>query len=97
MSRPANAGQKIKFRRVNITSHGTFTAVHATQNWKYFITKPDWNPNKVLTRDSFELTPFCVHDGKEIVPPNDITHSCTIPERSGYHVIYANWEVSNTR
>lgn len=73
-----------------------FTAMHATQNWKYFITKPDWNPNKVLTRDSFELTPFCVHDGKEIVPPSDITHSCTIPERSGYHVIYANWEVSNT-
>lgn len=73
-----------------------FTAVHATQNWKYFITRPDWNPNKVLTRESFESEPFCFHDGKEKLPPTDLTHTCNVPERSGYHVIYANWEVSNT-
>lgn len=73
-----------------------FTAVHATQNWKYYITKQDWDPNMPLTRASFESEPFCQVDGKETVPPVNITHTCQVPERSGYQVIYANWEISNT-
>ncbi|WP_455817628.1 N-acetylglucosamine-binding protein GbpA [Pseudomonas cerasi] len=74
-----------------------FTAVHATQDWKYFITKQDWNPNKPLTRDSFELVPFCVVPGNQQLPATDVSHECHVPERSGYQVIYANWEVSNTQ
>ena len=35
----------------------TFTANHVTRNWRYYLTKQDWNPNQPLTRAAFELTP----------------------------------------
>ncbi|CCG88281.1 N-acetylglucosamine-binding protein GbpA [Erwinia piriflorinigrans] len=74
-----------------------FTALHKTKNWKYFITKPDWNPNKPLTRDAFDLVPFCTVEGNQQLPDAaDVTHKCVVPERSGYHVIYSSWEVSDT-
>lgn len=39
------------------------TAPHKTTNWRYYITKQNWNPNKPLTRDQFDLTPFCTVNG----------------------------------
>lgn len=74
-----------------------FTARHRTASYKYFITKQNWNPNQPLTRASFELTPFCVVPGfNELPPAADVTHNCNVPERSGYQVIYASWEVADT-
>lgn len=81
----------------------TFTAEHNTTDFKYFITKPDWDQSSPLTRDSFELTPFCVvpmggqlPNGKPGPNGTEVTHECDVPERSGYQVIYASWEVDNT-
>lgn len=73
-----------------------FTANHATQNWRYYITRADWNPNAKLARASFDLTPFCVIDGGRRQPPMQVSHNCNVPARSGYHVILGVWEVADT-
>ncbi|MFM2587024.1 N-acetylglucosamine-binding protein GbpA [Vibrio sp. TBV020] len=83
-------------------SHGlntfewTFTANHVTRDWKYYITKADWNPNTPLTRNSFELTPFCTVDGGMVQPPKRVQHECNVPKREGYQVILAVWDVGDT-
>ncbi|MGL6411363.1 N-acetylglucosamine-binding protein GbpA [Aeromonas veronii] len=74
----------------------TFTANHVTRNWRYYLTKQDWNPNQPLTRASFDLTPFCVIDGNMVQPPKEMTHNCVLPERTGYQVILGVWEVGDT-
>lgn len=73
-----------------------FTANHVTSNWRYYITQQNWDVNKPLSRSSFELTPFCTINGAMESPPATVTHSCNVPERSGYQVILAVWEVGNT-
>lgn len=74
----------------------TFTANHVTKDWKYYITKADWNPNQPLARSSFDLTPFCVVDGNMVQPPKRVSHLCNVPEREGYQVILAVWDVGDT-
>lgn len=74
----------------------TFTANHVTKDWKYYITKPDWNANQALSRDSFDLNPFCVIEGNMVQPPKLVSHECIVPEREGYHVILAVWDVGDT-
>ncbi len=74
----------------------TFTANHVTRNWRYYLTKQDWNPNQPLTRASFDLNPFCVIDGNMVQPPKQVTHNCILPERTGYQVILGVWEVGDT-
>lgn len=51
-----------------------------------------------LTRASFETEPFCHIEGKNIQPSTgpDLPHECTVPERQGYHVILAAWDVADT-
>jgi chitin-binding protein len=75
----------------------TFTAAHASRDWRYFITKPDWNPNSPLTRDQFESVPFCEYQGENKRPPRQLTHLCNVPaDRSGYHVVLGVWDVADT-
>ena len=78
------------------TFEWTFTANHITRDWKYYITKPNWNPNASLSRDSFDLTPFCVVDGNMVQPPKQMDHQCSVPDREGYQVILAVWDVGDT-
>lgn len=73
-----------------------FTANHASRNWRYYITKADWNPNQKLTRASFDLTPFCTVNGNGVQPPMQLTHACNVPARAGYQVILGVWEVYDT-
>lgn len=70
------------------------TARHSTRDWVYYITKNDWDENSPLERADFEE--FCrVYDGGKR-PEASVTHTCDIPERDGYHVILAYWEVADT-
>ncbi|OAB44421.1 lytic polysaccharide monooxygenase [Paenibacillus glacialis] len=90
-----------RWSKVNISSgQNTFTwkltAAHATASWKYYITKPNWNPNAPLTRDSFDLSPFCSVNYNGVQPPFSYSDTCHVPARSGYHVILAVWEVADT-
>ncbi|MBD8497234.1 lytic polysaccharide monooxygenase [Paenibacillus arenosi] len=90
-----------RWAKVNISSgtntfKWTLTARHSTASWKYYITKPNWNPNAALSRNSFDLTPFCDVPYNRTQPPATYTDTCNVPSRSGYHVILAVWEIADT-
>ncbi|NRQ55265.1 lytic polysaccharide monooxygenase [Brevibacillus sp. HD1.4A] len=71
------------------------TAPHSTAEWKYYITKKDWNPDKPLARADLEL--FCSFQDGGKRPPFTVTHSCNVPtDRSGYHIILGVWEIADT-
>lgn len=75
----------------------TFTAPHVSRDFRYFITKPDWNPNQPLTRSSFSSDPFCTHDGRQQKPANPLQHDCYLPANlRGYHVLLGVWDVGDT-
>ncbi|BFT74154.1 lytic polysaccharide monooxygenase [Paenibacillus sp. P36] len=74
----------------------TFTANHSTTGWKYYITKPNWDPNAPLSRSSFDLTPFCSVAYNNAQPTSGHTDTCNVPQRSGYQVILAVWEIADT-
>lgn len=76
------------------TFHWTLTAAHATANWDYYITKEDWDPNTPLKRSDLEL--FCSYDDGGERPDFSVSHDCEIPDREGYHVMLAYWEVDDT-
>ncbi|QFQ28976.1 lytic polysaccharide monooxygenase [Bacillus thuringiensis] len=72
-----------------------YTATHPTSKWHYYITKKGWDPNKPLTRADLEPIGTVEHDGSQAA--NNLTHTINVPtDRSGYHVILAVWDVSNT-
>ncbi|ABS74117.1 MULTISPECIES: lytic polysaccharide monooxygenase auxiliary activity family 9 protein [Bacillus] len=72
-----------------------YTAPHATSKWHYYITKKNWNPNKPLSRDEFELIGTVNHDGSKA--DTNLTHKIFVPtDRSGYHVILGVWDVADT-
>ena len=82
-----------------------FSAKHATRRWNYFITKADWDPAKVLSRDQFEVEPFYTVQinlqphwahGEQMLPASPTTHGVPLPKRLGYNVCLAVWEVANT-
>jgi len=73
-----------------------FTAPHSTLDWRYFITKTGWNPYLPLDRAAFETAPFCTYQGNYQRPPTNLSHQCIVPDRSGYHVILAVWDVGDT-
>ncbi|BBP83937.1 GlcNAc-binding protein A [Pseudomonas sp. Pc102] len=79
-----------------------YTAGHATAYWQFYITKKDWNPNKPLTRASFEAAPllhedFATSGHAKPVSQGSSTHRLNIPtDRSGYHVILATWRIGDT-
>jgi len=75
-----------------------------TEDFKYWITKPDfeYQVGVPLEWDDFEEEPFCelgwddnnpsAHPDVEADYANALFHNtCTVPERSGRHVIYAEW------
>jgi len=75
-----------------------------TAEFRYWITKPtfQFSKTKALTWDDFESTPFCVLNYEDSTPnanPNVTADKaaqkfhtkCTLPARSGHHVIYGEW------
>ncbi|MFJ4172541.1 lytic polysaccharide monooxygenase [Microbacterium sp. NPDC089696] len=73
----------------------SLTAAHRTAQWRYFITKPGWDPNDELERSDLEL--LATFDGRGEIPAVPTVHTLTIPaDRTGYHVIYAVWDVADT-
>jgi chitin-binding protein len=75
----------------------TFTAPHVTKEFKYYLTKQGWNPNAKLTRDQFDVTPFCTVDGGMKKADEIGPHNCTIPsDKTGHHVMLTTWHVGDT-
>ena len=98
---PLNEQSPTRWTKAPITAgrntfHWFFTANHVSRDYRYFITRPDWNPSAPLSRAQFENGPFCVHDGGFVKPAIDTYHTCNVPARQGYHVILAVWDVGDT-
>lgn len=71
------------------------TAPHRTSTWDYYITKPNWNPNKPLKFTDFELIKQIDDHGK--IPSKVVNQQITIPkDRKGDNVILAVWNISDT-
>ncbi|GAA3125065.1 lytic polysaccharide monooxygenase [Streptomyces rameus] len=74
-----------------------FTAMHATTDFKYYVTKPGWNQNHNLSRSDLNLTPFLTVPYNGQRPPATLSHSGTLPSGlSGHHVILAVWTIADT-
>ncbi|AYN41144.1 chitin-binding protein [Streptomyces dangxiongensis] len=74
-----------------------FTAMHATTDFKYYVTRPGWNQSHALTRSDLNLTPFLTVPYNGQRPPATLSHSGTLPTGlSGHHVILAVWTVADT-
>ncbi|WP_142433724.1 fibronectin type III domain-containing protein [Enterococcus mundtii] len=73
----------------------TSTQKQNTDKWEYWITKPNWDPNKPLTKDEFmKIGEF---SGNHANSHDTDTHKVTIPDnvKAGYNVIMASWELGD--
>ncbi|MFH9978059.1 lytic polysaccharide monooxygenase [Streptomyces sp. NPDC017179] len=85
-----NGGQSYTFR-------WQFTAMHATTDFKYYVTKQGWNQNHALTRADLNTTPFLTVPYNGQRPPSTLSHSGNLPSGlSGHHVILAVWTIADT-
>jgi chitin-binding protein len=89
----------------SITWNGSWGAHYDdTHDFSYWITKPDFvfSPTRELAWSDFETEPFCkeLYDDKNPTANPDLivdktsakfTSRCTVPARSGHHVIYGEW------
>ncbi|MET9452864.1 lytic polysaccharide monooxygenase auxiliary activity family 9 protein [Streptomyces cinerochromogenes] len=74
-----------------------FTAMHATTDFRYYVTKPGWNQDHNLSRSDLNLTPFLTVPYNGQRPPATLSHSGTLPTGlSGHHVILAVWTIADT-
>lgn len=90
-------GKKEKINAGPIEFSWKLTAQHKTESWDYYITKKGWDNTKPLTRNDFELSPFCHYNGNGVTPPSIVIHNCKIPaDRVGYHVILGVWSIADT-
>ncbi len=96
---PMTAGQKTFTWNISWGPHFSDTS-----DFRYWITKSDfvWQTGRALSFSDFEEQPFCnlAYDdanpnGNPNVIPNVASQTfqtrCTVPARSGRHVIYAEW------
>ncbi|MEU9924481.1 lytic polysaccharide monooxygenase auxiliary activity family 9 protein [Streptomyces griseoluteus] len=75
-----------------------FTAMHATSDFTYYVTKQGWNQNHALARSDLNLTPFLSVPYNGQRPPSTLSHSGTLPRGlTGHHVILAVWNVADTQ
>lgn len=92
----ADRWHKVAMKSGENTFKWTLTAKHSTTSWRFFITKQNWEVNKPLTRNSFDLTPFCQQNDNGKIPTETVEINCNIPERSGYQVILGVWDIADT-
>ncbi|MFE7655962.1 lytic polysaccharide monooxygenase [Streptomyces bottropensis] len=81
----------------NYTFRWQFTAMHATSDFKYYVTRAGWNRNHALTRSDLNLTPFFTVPYNGQRPPSTLSHTGRLPSGlSGHHVILAVWTIADT-
>lgn len=82
--------------RFEFVFHGT--APHATRDWQLYVTRDGWDPKQALGWDDVEL--FCTSGAVPLVTDAQGRQvyriPCTVPARSGRHVIFAAWQRSDS-
>lgn len=100
-----NEQNRTRWAKINLkpgayTFQWQFTAPHVSRDIRYWITKTNWDPTAPLSRAQFEATPFCQfqYNNTKPVPTTAerAKHPCTLPTRSGYHLILSVWDVADT-
>ena len=66
------------------------TAPHATRDWKFFVTRAGWQPGSPLRWA--DLQEFCSLGNTPLSADGTYKLQCTLPQRSGQHVIYNTWQ-----
>ncbi len=86
---------KTAISKGNLDLTWTLTANHKTATWDYYMTKQGWNQSQPLDIKNFDKIGSVNDNGT--VPPKTLKHTVSIPnDRTGYHVIYAVWNVYDT-
>jgi len=70
------------------------TAPHATKDWTFYVTRQGWNPASPLRWA--DLQQFCKTARVPLSSGNNYHITCTLPARSGRHVIYNTWQRSDS-
>lgn len=83
-------------------------AKHKTRRWSYWLTQPGWDSSQRLKREHFGDAPIKIFPqsyrpfwddpraSEELIPPTYLIHEFDLPERHGYHVLLAVWDVADT-
>ena len=77
----------------------TILANHATTDFSYYMTKPNWDSTKSsgLVASDLESTPFLKVPMNGKPPGSSVTHKVdNLPSRKGYHMVYAVWTIADT-
>lgn len=79
----------------SFTFEWQLTARHSTTSFEYFITKDGYDSSQPITRSNLETSAFLTvpFSGQ---PPATVSHSGTLPDKSGHHVILAVWTIADT-
>jgi lytic chitin monoxygenase len=80
----------------NFTFKWHLTAMHATTDFKYYVTKQGWNQSAPLTRSALDLNPFLTFSMGGTRPGADVSHPGRLPSRTGRHMILAVWTIADT-
>ncbi|MFE5852417.1 MULTISPECIES: lytic polysaccharide monooxygenase auxiliary activity family 9 protein [unclassified Streptomyces] len=80
----------------SLTFKWNIRARHATTNFSYYITKAGFNPNKKLTRADLEPQPFLTVPFGGRQPGAVVTHTGTLPQKTGRHLILGVWTIADT-
>ncbi|MFI1578826.1 lytic polysaccharide monooxygenase [Embleya sp. NPDC020630] len=72
-------------------------ARHSTTSFRYYITKPTWNPATPISRAQIESTPFLTVPYHGAQPAAHQVHTGTLPAgRTGRALIFAVWDIDDT-
>ncbi|MFF3763062.1 lytic polysaccharide monooxygenase [Streptomyces sp. NPDC001922] len=73
------------------------TAPHATEDFRYYLTKPGYDPARPLTRSALETRPFLTVPFGGARPGTTVTHTGTLPSgRTGKQLIVGVWTIADT-
>ncbi|MFE5326736.1 lytic polysaccharide monooxygenase [Embleya sp. NPDC056575] len=79
------------------TFNWKITARHSTSTFRYYVTKPSWDPTTPITRAQLESTPFLTVPYQGAQPAALTSHTGTLPAgRTGRAVVFAVWDVADT-
>lgn len=70
------------------------TAPHATRDWRFFVTREGWQPGSPLRWA--DLQEFCTLGNTPLSADGTYKLQCTLPQRTGQHVIYNTWQRSDS-